>query len=195
MTAERVTIMGIGNPLMRDEGVGIRVIEVLMTGFAFPDNVTLVDAGTMGMGILNLFRECDYMLVVDAVDGTGLEPGTVVRLTPEGIAPNQVMHSLHDVRLVDVLQSAQLIGVQPDVDCVGIQIAEMGELAIGLTPAVEAAVPAAVEAALAVLAERGVTPTQRPDSEAGSDAQVLAAIRCHSEGPRGNVAERMTDGG
>jgi hydrogenase maturation protease len=190
MTAERVTIMGIGNPLMRDEGVGIRAIEVLMTGFAFPPNVTLVDAGTMGMGILNLFRECDYMLVIDAVDGTGLEPGTVVRMTPEDIAPNQVMHSLHDVRLVDVLQSAQLIGVQPEVDCIGIQIAEMGELAIGLTPDVEAAVPAAVAATIAVLAARGVTATPRPENEAGSDARVLAAIRTYADGPRGTSDER-----
>jgi hydrogenase maturation protease len=188
MTAERVTVMGIGNPLMRDEGIGIRVIEVLMTAFSFPDNVTLVDAGTMGMGILNLFRECDYMLVVDAVNGTGLEPGTIVRLTPEDIAPNQVMHSLHDVRLIDVLQTALLIGARPEVDCIGIQIEDMGELAIGLTPAVEAAVPAAVEAALTVLAERGIAPVPRPEGEAGADAQVLAAIRTYSDGPRGASA-------
>jgi hydrogenase maturation protease len=185
MTTERITVMGIGNPLMRDEGVGVRVIEVLMTAFSFPANVTLVDAGTMGMGILNLFRECDYMLVVDAVNGTDLEPGTVLRLTPEDIAPNQVMHSLHDVRLVDVLQTAQLMGYEPQVDCVGIQIQDMGELQIGLTPAVEAAVPPAVDAVLAVLAERGVAATARPASEAGADAQVLAAIRTYSPGPQG----------
>jgi hydrogenase maturation protease len=193
MTTERITIMGIGNPLMRDEGIGIRVIEVLMTAFSFPDNVTLVDAGTMGMGILNLFRECDYMLVVDAVNGTGLEPGTIVRLTPEQIAPNQVMHSLHDVRLVDVLQTALLIGTCPEVDCVGIQIEDMGELAIGLTPAVEAAVPAAVEAALTVLAERGIAAVPRPEGEAGADAQVLAAIRTYSAGPRGIRSAPATD--
>ena len=99
MPAERVTVMGVGNPLMRDEGVGVRVAEVLMSAFAWPDNVTVLDAGTMGMGILNLFRDADYMLVVDAVDGTGEPPGTVVRLSAEDIAPNQVMHSLHDVRL------------------------------------------------------------------------------------------------
>jgi hydrogenase maturation protease len=186
MTAERITVMGIGNPLMRDEGVGIRVIEVLMTGFSFPSNVTLVDAGTMGMSILNLFRECDYMLVVDAVNGTDLEPGTIIRLTPDDIAPNQVMHSLHDVRLVDVLQSAMLMGVQPEVDCVGIQIADMSEMSIGLTAEVEACVPAAVDAVLAVLAERGISASARPESEAGEDAQVLAAIRTYSDGPRGS---------
>ncbi|HEX9093822.1 MAG TPA: hydrogenase maturation protease [Coriobacteriia bacterium] len=175
MTAERITVMGIGNPLMRDEGIGVRVVETLMTTLVFPDNVTLVDAGTMGMGILNLFRECDYLLVVDAIDGTGEPPGTVVRLSPEDLAPNQVMHSLHDVRFVDVLGAAEMMGHRPDADCVGVQIADMSVLEIGLTPAVEAAVPAAVEAVLRVLAERGVA--GEPRDEASADARVLAVIR------------------
>jgi hydrogenase maturation protease len=184
MTTERITVMGIGNPLMRDEGIGVRVVEVLMTTLAFPANVTLVDAGTMGMTILNLFQDCDYMLVVDAIDGTGEAPGTVVRLSPEDLSPNQVMHSLHDVRLVDVLQTAMLMGLEPKVDCVGIQIEDMSELSIGLTPALEASVPDAVAAVLTVLAERGITPTPRDEAEAGPDAQVLRAIRTRSEGPR-----------
>jgi len=174
---ERITVMGIGNPLMRDEGIGVRVVEELMTAFEFPDNVTLVDAGTMGMTILNLFQDCDYMLVVDAIDGTGEEPGTVVRLSPEDLSPNQVMHSLHDVRLVDVMQTAMLMGLEPEVDCVGIQIEDMNELSIGLTPAVEAAVPDAIAAALTVLAERGITPRPRDGAEASADARVLSAIR------------------
>jgi hypothetical protein len=53
---------------------------------------------------------------------------------------------------------------------------------------VEAAVPAAVEAALTVLAERGIAPVPRPEGEAGADAQVLAAIRTYSDGPRGASA-------
>lgn len=184
MATERITVMGIGNPLMRDEGVGVRVIEVLMSTLEFPPNVTLVDAGTMGMTILNLFQDCDYMLVIDAVDGSGEEPGTILRLTPEDIAPNQVMHSLHDVRLVDVLQSAMLMGLEPQVDCIGIQIEDMSELSIGLTPVIEAAVPAAVDAVLTVLAERGITPQPRDEADEGPDAQVLRAIRTRSEGPR-----------
>ena len=184
MATERITVMGIGNPLMRDEGIGVRVVEVLMSTLEFPANVALVDAGTMGMTILNLFQDCDYMLVVDAIDGTGEEPGTVVRLSPEDLSPNQVMHSLHDVRLVDVLQMTLLMGLDPQVDCIGVQIEDMSELSIGLTPAVEAAVPAAVDAVLTVLAERGVVPRPRATSDEGPDAQVLRAIRTRSEGPR-----------
>jgi hydrogenase maturation protease len=184
MSQERVTIMGIGNPLMRDEGIGIRVVETLMTSFEFSPEVTLVDAGTMGMSILNLFQDCDYMLVVDAIDGSGEAPGTILRLSPEDLAPNQVMHSLHDIRLVDVLQSAMLMGLEPHVDCIGVQIEDMNELSIGLTPALEAAVPDAVAAVLAVLAERGIAAKARPEAEAGADAHVLRAIRTGVDGPR-----------
>lgn len=175
MSTERITVMGIGNPLMMDEGVGVRVMEVMMGTLAFPDNVTLIDAGTMGMGILNLFQACDYLLVIDAVDGTGEPPGTVVRLSPEDLAPNQVKHSMHDMRFVDVLEAAMLMGCRPEADCIGIQIADMGHVEIGLAPAVEAAVPAAVAAALDILGERGVTATisENPSVE----ASILEAIR------------------
>ncbi len=187
MPAERVTVMGVGNPLMRDEGVGVRVAEVLMSSFAWPDNVTVLDAGTMGMGILNLFRDADYVLVVDAVDGTGEAPGTVVRMSAEDMAPNQVMHSLHDIRLVDVLEAAELMGIRPASDFIGVQIADMGagseRLEVGLTPAVEAAVPEAVAAVLVVLAEHGVEP--RPRDGGGADARVLEALRTRGKMPDG----------
>jgi hydrogenase maturation protease len=181
MDPERIMVMGIGNPLMIDEGVGVRVIETMMSTLTFPDNVQLVDAGTMGMGILNLFQDCDYMLVVDAIDGTGELPGTIVRLAPEDIAPNQIMHSMHDLRFVDVLESAELMGTRPEAECVGIQIADMSHIEIGLTPDVEAAVPSAVEAVLSILAEHGVSAEACTD--APIDARILEAIRNFTPAP------------
>ncbi len=174
MPEPRIMVMGIGNPLVKDEGVGIRVIETMMSTLAFPPNVALVDAGTMGMGILNLFQDCDYLLVIDAVDGTGEPAGTVVRMTPQDMAPNTVKHSMHDLRLVDVLEAAMLMGTQPEVDCVGIQILDMDGIAIGLTPDVESAVPRAVDAALSILAERGIVPVASDHSS--DDGRVLSSI-------------------
>jgi hydrogenase maturation protease len=178
---QRITVMGIGNPLVRDEGVGVRVIDTMMSTLAFPPNVTLIDAGTMGMGILNLFQDCDYLLVIDAVDGTGEEPGTVVRMTPQEMAPNTIKHSMHDMRLVDVLDAAMLMGNLPEVDCIGIQILDMGDIGIGLTDAVEDAVPRAVEAALAVLAERGISST--PSDASSDDGRVLSSIHDPAKRP------------
>jgi hydrogenase maturation protease len=179
---ERITVMGIGNPLVKDEGVGVRVIETMMSTLAFPDNVTLVDAGTMGMGILNLFQDCDFLLVIDAIDGTGEPAGTVVRLSPDDLAPNQIKHSMHDMRLVDVLEAAMLMGTRPEADCIGIQILDMDGIGIGLTEPVEAAVPAAVAAALQILAEHGIT--AQPQQDVPIDGLILEAIRTRVAGPR-----------
>lgn len=179
VSSERILVMGIGNPLVKDEGVGVRIIEEMMATLDFPTNVTLMDAGTMGMGILNLFRECDYMLIIDAIDGTGEAAGTVVRLAPEDFAPNQVLHSLHDIRFVDVLQAAELIGSRPEADCIGVQIKDMDGVAIGLTPEVEASIPAAIEAALLVLREHGVEAT--PLVGGSAPARLLQSIRDGSE--------------
>jgi len=154
--AERVLVMGVGNPLMRDEGVGNAVVDLLQRYYRAPENLRFVDAGTMGMSILNLFRDVDYLLVIDAVQGTGEPPGTVVLMSPDDIAPNQVLHSLHDMRLVDVLQAAELLEMRPAADFVGVEVAEIVHMQPGLTTAVEAAVPRAAEAVVDLLARRGL---------------------------------------
>ena len=164
MNYDRILVMGIGNVLMLDEGVGPAVIARLLDEYDFPAHVDVIDSGTMGMGMLNLFSEYDYMIVVDAVDGTGEKPGTVLAVSPEEIAPSTVLHdSMHDMRFVDVLQAAELVGWKTDGIVVGIQIEDIApqDLEIGLTPDVEAAVPVAVSAVVELLEEAGASPTRR----------------------------------
>ena len=155
---ERVLVLGIGNVLMKDEGVGCRIVEELAKAYEFPDNVDVEDSGTMGMTILHLLSQYDFVVVADAMDGTGHPPGTVVRLAPQDIAPNQVMHSLHDTRFIDVLNAADLIGKRPEAECVGVQVEDMDpvDLTIGLSQSVEDALDTAMDAVITVLAERGI---------------------------------------
>lgn len=177
-TGKRVLVLGIGNPLMLDEGVGVRVLEELQRHYRFPGATELVDAGTMGLGMLTILRDLDFLLIIDAIDGTGHPAGTVVRVSPEDFAPNQVMHSLHDMRFVDVLQAAQLIGVELEAECVGVQIESMSpaELTIGLTDPVETAVPRAMAAALTLLDERSIPFEELPSADA-ADETLLEAVR------------------
>lgn len=173
--------MGVGNPLMRDEGAGPRTVEILMAGFDFPDNVEVVDCGTMGYTILDVIRGADHLIVVDALKTDDLEPGTVVRLEPEDFAASQVMHSLHDVRLPDVLQAASLIGSSPQTIAIGIQIEEIREWVLELSEPVSAALPIAVAAVLEELAELGVEPTVR--SETTLDAEIIESVRTYAPLP------------
>jgi len=179
MTApHNVLVLGIGNPLMLDEGIGVRVLDELLKHYTFAEGTELVDAGTMGLGMISMFRGRDFMLIIDAIDGTGHPAGTVVRVSPEDFSPNQVFHGLHDVRFVDVLSSARLIGIEVDAECVGIQVENMSpvELTVGLSEPVEASVTRAVAAALTLLDEREIPFEEIPDPEAEDFfAQVRAA--------------------
>ena len=179
MTAEtpRILVLGVGNPLMRDDGVGPRVVEMLLAAHAFPEHVDVVDAGTMSFMILDMLRGIDRLIVIDAVDGTEHPPGTVVVLSPEEIAPNQVKHSMHDVALVDVLQAAALIDRAPETIAIGVQIESIEEWVLELSEPVEAALPQAAAAVLEILRSLGVHPVADDSTDAG--AQIIASLRSY----------------
>lgn len=181
-TTQRILVMGVGNPLMRDDGVGPRVVEMLLAGYQFPDNVEVVDAGTMSFMILDLFREVDRLIIVDAVRDTGHPAGTVTKLTPEQIAPNQIRHSMHDVALIDVLQAAELLGSAPTAVAIGVQIDTIEDWVLELSDAVQAAVPIAAAAVLDELETLGSPGV--PNADADVHAQVIAAMRSYAPMPR-----------
>lgn len=186
MNDQRILVMGVGNPLMSDEGVGPRVVESLMGGFVFPDHVEVVDAGTMGYSILEMFMGIDQLVIVDAIKDSGHPAGTVVLLTPEEIAENQIMHSLHDVRVVDVLQAAAMTGSTPTTICVGIQVESMVEWVMELSPAVEAAVPVAAAAVIDRLRALGVEPEPRTEGQTDTTAAIIEALRTYAPMPEGS---------
>ncbi len=178
---QRIMVMGVGNPLMRDEGAGPRAVEILMAGYDFPDNVEVVDCGTMGYMILDVIRQVDHLIVIDALQADDLEPGDVVRLEPTDFAASQVMHSLHDIRLPEVLQAAALIGRAPETIAIGIQVEDMTEWVLELSKPVEAALPIAVAAVLEELAALGVGFTER--SESTVDSGILESVRTYAPMP------------
>ena len=164
---KRIAVLCIGNILMLDEGVGPRVAQELLAHFTFPANVDILDCGTMGMSLLSEMKRYDIILVVDAVDNTGQAPGTVLTFSPEDIAPFQQPRSAHDTLFIDVLQAAKLLGYTPEGFCLGVQILNMypEQLIIGLTPAVEAALPLLVYSVLKFLVEHGAEVLVRETGE------------------------------
>ena len=181
ITGKKTLVLGVGNPLMRDDGVGPRVIELLRSGFTFPQHVDVVDAGTMSFMILDLLRGVDELIIIDAVRDTGERPGTVFRMTPEEIAPNQVPHSLHDMRLVDVLQAAELMGSMPNTIAFGVQIETIEEWVLELSALVDAAVPIAAGAVLEELKALGIEPVACNDTDVS--AQIIGALRSYAPMP------------
>ncbi len=140
-------VIGLGSPLMGDDGVGLVALERLREA-GVPGDVTLADGGTWGLNLLPLVEGAARLLVLDAVRA-GRPPGTVVRLEGEQV-PRFLMTKLspHQIDLREVLALAEFRGTTPEeVVVIGLE-PERVEMHAGLTAEVAAGVEAVVEDAL-----------------------------------------------
>lgn len=138
-------ILGVGNLLLRDEGVGVHVISALRHR-ELPDDVELWDGGTASFDLLDTLAGRRQVIIIDAVR-TGSEPGTIFRFTPEDIsASREQVTSLHQVGLLEALTVAEhLLDSAPQkVIILGIEPKEI-DWGLELSPEVEAAVPKVIE--------------------------------------------------
>lgn len=140
-------ILGVGNPLMKDDGIGAHIVHELEK-LRLPEGVKVLDAGTKGLGLVDLMRQAPKVVFVDAVD-MGKEPGTVKRYTPQEIKEvnDKVTFSLHEVGLPQVLRLASLLGVSPEVVIFGIQPKDLGR-GTGLSQELKRAAPNIIESVL-----------------------------------------------
>lgn len=109
-----ILIIGMGNVLMQDEGIGVRAVEELESQYEIPEGVTVVDGGTTGMELFEPIRNCRQLIVADAVN-TGDPYGTIVRIANEQIPSFfQTKISNHQLGLSDLLALLQLKSEVPE---------------------------------------------------------------------------------
>ena len=163
--SDDIVVLGVGNLLLSDEGVGPTTIAYLGRRWSFPPGVELVDGATAGLELMNLFGEAAHIIVVDTVRG-GAEPGALYRFHPDEV-PVDVSYraSIHQLSFVDAWQMARLLGAAPDITVIGVEPADMSTPRVGLTPTIEARLPVIEELVLEELARLGVRPEPRPDRE------------------------------
>lgn len=147
----KTVVLGIGNLIMQDEGVGVRVVETLQRDHEMPEGVTVVDGGTAAMEMLDELSDLDHLIVVDAINA-GKPPGTLLRIEGEDVPSFfRTRLSPHQIGLPDVLASLEFLGAQPKkMVILGVQPQTM-ELGMELTPVVAARVPDLVNQVLAEL--------------------------------------------
>lgn len=164
MAQERIAVFCVGNRLMMDDGLAGAVYDQLCEHYAFPDNVDLFDVGCMGLDMLNYVDAYDYMVTVDALEGTGQPAGTVFEFKPEdAMRHTGAMASLHELKLIDLFDAAALMGYAAEGRCFGMQVENRAPsvVTVGLSPAVEEALPLLIDTVLAALVIRGVKVRQR----------------------------------
>ncbi|HTL04174.1 MAG TPA: HyaD/HybD family hydrogenase maturation endopeptidase [Gemmatimonadales bacterium] len=136
--ASRTLVLGLGNPLMGDDGLGVAVLHQLRQDWAIPAGVELVDGGTWGMNLLPLVESARHLILIDAIR-SGAAPGTLVVLEPAELPRYfSLKISPHQIDLREVLALAELRGLLPD-DLVAIGLEpERVDLELGLSPRVAA---------------------------------------------------------
>ena len=133
----RVLVLGIGNILLQDEGIGVHVVQTLQHRYQIPAEIELLDGGTAGMSLLEDLMDKDHVIIIDAVH-TGEPPGTVVRLADEAVPVFlQQRISPHQLGLSEVLAALVLADKKPShLVLVGV-VPESMELSLEMTPTIE----------------------------------------------------------
>lgn len=142
-----VVVLGVGNVLMSDEGVGSRAAELVRA--RVPPGVRVLSPGAIGPETVADLEGVTHLLVLDCID-SGREPGTIVRLDVADLPPLTFGMSLHEFGVKDLVVLLQQQGSAPESVVLGVQPAKLAP-GLELSPEVEAALPALVEAALGVL--------------------------------------------
>ena len=147
-----ILILGLGNPLQGDDGVGCRVAEELVGASVtapLPGEVEVMDGGTPGVGLLNFFEGRKRVIIVDAAE-MGIAPGEFRRFTPHEITltGSAERFSLHRSGVADALALAHELKIElPEIIFFGVQPASV-EWRDSLSPQVQAAVPRVITAVL-----------------------------------------------
>ncbi|TQD24356.1 hydrogenase maturation protease [Methanolobus vulcani] len=133
-------ILGCGNPLRGDDGIGIHVVNRLSEmRDELPDNVELMDAGVGGLDILNMLEGVSDVIIVDAVKGIG-DVGSVHRLSADDVknAISKECISVHDISLADVLTIAEQVQEMPDrLTIFAVEIEKADEISVDLSEKVK----------------------------------------------------------
>ncbi|RHO66179.1 hydrogenase maturation protease [Parabacteroides sp. AF48-14] len=140
---EKILILGVGNLLLKDEGVGIHVIRALENE-ELPPNVSLMDGGTGGLHLIAWIQDYDRIIMVDATLDNN-PPGTIRLIRPRYATDFPPLMSAHEIGLRDMIEAMILTGKLPDIQLIVISAADISEVGMELTPVVEAAVPKVVE--------------------------------------------------
>jgi hydrogenase maturation protease len=153
----RTLVLGIGNTLLGDEGVGVAVIEHLKAYGGIPADVDLLDGGTGSMVLLEPMREARRMILVDAT-ADGASPGTCQRLVPRFFTDFPPSLTAHDIGLRDLLDTFYLLGETPEVVLYAISIRFPQAIHFGLSEEIAVVVPMVAERIRQELYEAGGTP-------------------------------------
>ncbi len=172
-------VLGLGNVLCGDDGLGVAAVERLGRRYRLPETVRAVDGGTLGLSLLGLFEATDSVILVDAI-GADAPPGSLVRLVGESVAPAvRERLSVHQIGVADLLDALRWMGTLPRRLVLLGLVPRTLELGLERSAEVEDGLDRLVEAVAAEAALLGFALERRTDDEqmpAGARGAVARAL-------------------
>lgn len=146
---EKVLILGVGNILLNDEGVGVHVVQYLEKK-KLPPYVSLLDGGTGGFYILSVLEEFRNIIMIDAtIDGN--KPGTLTVLEPKFASDFPTVLSSHDIGLKDLIESAALLNHLPKIYLITVSISQEQDMNMELSEEIKIKIPVIHQLILEIL--------------------------------------------
>jgi hydrogenase maturation protease len=157
MKPKRVTVLGIGNILLSDEGFGVKVVLKMIRNYQFPENVSLIDGNVLGLNLLGIICETDYLIVIDAIKNNG-KPGKIYRINA-GEIPGRIRakNSLHQVDFLEALTLCQVMDHVPETIIFGVEPKNIETVQDKLTPEIKSQMEPIISMVLAELNNLGIT--------------------------------------
>ena len=156
-----IVVLGVGNTLMQDDGIGVRAVRTLAETYDLPAYVRLVEGGVAGLRCLPEFEGAEHLLIVDAMYGK-MPPGSIDRLTPEELPERRgTFFSAHEIGVAELLSVARLLGKLPPTRILAVQVKEAQNVGLDLTPELQSALPRVIEILVEELRALGVEPIRR----------------------------------
>ncbi len=147
ITGKNIMILGVGNVLLKDEGVGVHIATHLKE-FPLPDHIEVIEGGTDGFKLFHLILDTDRLIVVDCVKGDG-EPASLYRFNIDEYThfPDTYKTSVHQISIDEVVTLSGAVGDSPETTFIGIEPAEIS-MSLELSPAIEEKIPRILELVL-----------------------------------------------
>jgi hydrogenase maturation protease len=140
----KTLVLGLGNPILGDDGVGPRVAAALEGRLG--EDVTVVEAGLAGLDLLDLLAGYDRAIIIDAIQTKDGRPGDIYRLDIGAFAATRHAASPHDVNLATAIELGKRLGLAlPQIEILAVEAADVNGFSEECSPEVAAAVPACVE--------------------------------------------------
>ena len=168
-----IVIVGIGNILFKDEGVGCYAGKYLESNYDFFPAVEIIDGGTLGFKLMTYYQSYDKVVIIDTVSAKGA-PGTVCRLSAEelmGLGTER--QTAHEVEVVEMLEICSLLDRMAEVSVIGMLPEDIESVNIGLTKSIADAFPALIAETLKELEQEGII--ARPKAEETTLQAIIEA--------------------